>query len=161
MRGGFFVHVTYVRENRAYLESRKVSVPWKNKDLELKWEHFVSKLQPGQKETWTLEVRSPKSEVRSAEKAVAELVATLYDESLDAFAPLNWPHRFSVFREDYSTLQSQFANTAHGLPAGVRWLGPAIRERRDHLSLLPARPDGESVGLWLLQQALWTGKGCA
>ena len=54
MRGGFFVHVTYVRENRAYLESRKVSVPWKNKDLELKWEHFVSKLQPGQKETWTL-----------------------------------------------------------------------------------------------------------
>ena len=47
MRGGFFVHVTYVRENRAYLESRKVSVPWKNKDLDLKWEHFVSKLQPG------------------------------------------------------------------------------------------------------------------
>ena len=102
MRGGFFVHVTYVRENRAYLESRKVSVPWKNKDLDLKWEHFVSKLQPGQKETWTLEVRSPKSKVRSAEKAVAELVATLYDESLDAFAPLNWPHQFSVFREDDS-----------------------------------------------------------
>ena len=59
MRGGFFVHVTYVRQNRAYLESRKVSVPWKNKDLDLKWEHFVSKLQPGQKETWTLEVQSP------------------------------------------------------------------------------------------------------
>ncbi len=84
MRGGFFVHVTYVRENRAYLESRKVSVPWKNKDLELKWEHFVSKLQPGQKETWSVEIRSPKSEGRSAEKAVAEMVATLYDESLDA-----------------------------------------------------------------------------
>ena len=42
------------------------------------------------------------------------MVATLYDESLDAFAPLNWPHRFSVFREDYSTLQSQFANTPMG-----------------------------------------------
>ena len=100
MRGGFFVHVTYVRENRAYLQSRKVGVPWKNKDLELKWEHFVSKLQPGQKETWTLAVQSPKSKVQSAEKAVAEMVATLYDESLDAFAPLSWPHRFSVFRED-------------------------------------------------------------
>ena len=71
MRGGFFVHVTYVRENRAYLESRKVNVPWKNKDLELKWEHFVSKLQPGQKETWTLEVQSPKTTAISAEKAVA------------------------------------------------------------------------------------------
>ena len=45
---------------------------------------------------------------------VAEMVATLYDESLDAFAPLGWPQRFSVFREDYSTLQSQFANTPMG-----------------------------------------------
>src|ERR1035438_3489687 len=61
MRGGFFVHVTYVRENRAYLDTRKVDVPWKNKELDLKWAHFVSKLQPGQKETWTLEVQSPKS----------------------------------------------------------------------------------------------------
>jgi hypothetical protein len=121
MCGGFFVHVTYVRENRAYLQTRRVGVPWENKDLELKWEHFVSKLQPGQKETWTLIVQGPKSKVqslesgvRSPEKAVAEMVATLYDESLDAFAPLSWPHRFLVFREDYSTLQSQFANTPVG-----------------------------------------------
>src|SRR5262249_23523454 len=53
MRGGFTVHITQVRENRAYLESRHVDVPWRNKELELRWEHFVSKLQPGQKETWT------------------------------------------------------------------------------------------------------------
>src|ERR1019366_7184521 len=33
MRGGFTIHVTQVRENRAYLESRKISVPWKNKEL--------------------------------------------------------------------------------------------------------------------------------
>ncbi|HEY5480382.1 MAG TPA: alpha-2-macroglobulin family protein, partial [Verrucomicrobiae bacterium] len=114
MRGGFQVHVTCVRENRAYFQSRKVNVPWKNKELDLKWEHFVSKLQPSQKETWTIVVQSPKSKVQSAEKAVAEMVATLYDESLDAFAPLNWPHQFSVFREDYSVMQSQFANTPMG-----------------------------------------------
>jgi len=42
-----------VRENRSYLTSRYVAAPWLNKELELKWEHFVSKLQPGQKETWT------------------------------------------------------------------------------------------------------------
>jgi hypothetical protein len=128
MRGGFFVHVTYVRENRAYLETRKVSVPWKNKDLDLKWEHFVSKLQPGQKETWTLVISKGGDGVaekwsngrtntptlqhsNTPEHLVAELVATLYDESLDAFAPLDWPHQFSVFREDYSFVQSQFANT--------------------------------------------------
>src|ERR1039457_5402324 len=77
MRGGFFVHVTYVRENRASLETRRVSVPWKNKELDLKWEHFVSKLQPGPKETWSLVIQSPTSKVQSAEKAVAEMVATL------------------------------------------------------------------------------------
>src|ERR1017187_3514846 len=131
MRGGFFVHVTYVRENRAYLQSRKVSVPWKNKDLDLKWEHFVSKLMPNQKETWTLLISKPSDGAiekgsngttntpalqhsNSPERLVAEMVATLYDESLDAFAPLNWPHRFSIFREDYSFLQSQFANTPMG-----------------------------------------------
>jgi len=128
MRGGFYVHVTFVRENRAWLESRKVAVPWKNKDLDLKWEHFVSKLQPAQKETWTLLVSKRSNGVMekwsggktntpslqhstTPERLAAELVATLYDESLDAFAPLNWPHRFSVFREDNSFMQSQFANT--------------------------------------------------
>ena len=49
MRGGVTLHVTQVRENRAYLQSRRVDVPWSNKQLDLKWEHFVSKLQPAQK----------------------------------------------------------------------------------------------------------------
>jgi len=131
MRGGFFVHVTYVRENRAYLESRKISVPWKNKDLDLKWEHFVSKLQPNQKETWTLLVSKRSDGVMekwsngttnppalqpssTPERLAAEMVATLYDESLDAFAPLDWLHRFPIFREDDSLVQSQFANTPMG-----------------------------------------------
>jgi hypothetical protein len=32
MRGGFFLHVTQLRENRAYLSSRRIDVPWSNKD---------------------------------------------------------------------------------------------------------------------------------
>ncbi len=111
MRGGCFVHVTFIHENRAYLESREIRVPWKNKDLDLKWERFVSKLQPGGKETWTLEVRGPTPQGQSG-GAAAELVATLYDASLDAFAPLAWPKPFSgsFFRSEYTTLRSQFAN---------------------------------------------------
>ena len=52
-RGGFTMRVTQVRENRAYFNERVVSVPWNNKQLALKWEHFTSKLEPGKKETWT------------------------------------------------------------------------------------------------------------
>jgi uncharacterized protein YfaS (alpha-2-macroglobulin family) len=107
MRGGFTLHVTQVRENRAYLESRRISVPWKNKELKVSWEHFTSKLQPGQKETWTAVITGP-----SAEKSVAEMVAALFDESLDAFAEQTWLRGFGVFREDNSTAQPQFMNFA-------------------------------------------------
>jgi uncharacterized protein YfaS (alpha-2-macroglobulin family) len=137
MRGGFTLHVTQVRENRAYLQSRQVYVPWSNKDLEITWEHFTSKLGPGQKETWTAVISAPKergARVPSSpdqkktgkssgldgvsphhemdpEKAVAEMVATLYDQSLDQFMPLYWQQRFSIFYQDYSTAQRSFENS--------------------------------------------------
>ncbi|MCH5373906.1 MAG: MG2 domain-containing protein, partial [Planctomycetes bacterium] len=72
MRGGFELRVTMVRENRAYMTSRHVDVPWTNKDLKIEWEHFVSKLGPGEKQTWTAIISGP-----DAKKAVAEMVATL------------------------------------------------------------------------------------
>ena len=108
-RGGFRIHVTMVRENRAYLTTRKVEVPWTNKNLSIKWEHFVSKMEPGQKETWTAVITGP-----DAKKAAAEMVAALYDESLDAYLPHSWMQRFGVFREDWSWWQELFQNSARG-----------------------------------------------
>ena len=123
MRGGFTLLVTFVRENRAYLTTRQVSVPWRNQELALRWEHFTSKLQPGQKETWALEIRNPKSEIRNAEQRVAELVATLYDASLDAFTPLGWPGGFGVFREEHPWVETYFGNAARNFQAFSRgWL---------------------------------------
>jgi uncharacterized protein YfaS (alpha-2-macroglobulin family) len=107
MRGGFTLHVTMVRENRAYMDSRHVDVPWSNKNLKVKWEHFVSKLEPGQKETWTAVITGP-----DAKKAVAEMVAALYDQSLDAYLPHNWQGGFGVFRQDWSRINQQFENMA-------------------------------------------------
>ena len=107
MRGGFTVRVTQVRENRAYLTNRHVDVPWTNKNLTVKWERFVSKLEPGQKETYTAVVTGP-----DAKKAVAEMVAGMYDASLDAYLPHHWMERFGVFRQDYSTLNLSFENLA-------------------------------------------------
>jgi len=106
MRGGFTVHVTMVRENRAYLESRRVEVPWSNKQLEIAWERFRSRLDPAQEEQWTAVIRGP-----DAEKTVAEMVATLYDQSLDAFLPHDWMAGFDVFRRDPSSRSSNFENT--------------------------------------------------
>jgi hypothetical protein len=105
MRGGFTLRVTMVRENRAYLESRQVEVPWSNKELKVRWERFTSKLEPGQKVSWTAVVTGP-----GAKKAVAEMAATLYDASLDAYNPHSWRPGFNVFRQDWSRVSSSFEN---------------------------------------------------
>ena len=101
MRGGFTVHVTMVRENRAYLSSHKVNVPWTNKNLTVKWESFRDKLQPGQPEKWKATISGP-----DAKKAVAEMAAILYDESLDQFKAHQWQQAFGVFRQDNNRLSS-------------------------------------------------------
>ena len=105
MRGGFTVRVTYVRENRAYLNERIVAVPWTNKQLSIRWEHFRSMLEPGQKETWTAVITGP-----DAAKAVAEMVAGMYDASLDQYLPHQWLQGFGVFRQEYDRVNSQFEN---------------------------------------------------
>ncbi len=110
MRGGFQVRTTMVRENRAYTQSRLVDVPWTNKQLTLRWEHFVSKLEPAAKEVWTAIVSGP-----DAEHAVAEMVATLYDASLDTFRPNSWPTMTGWFRRDYSYVQIAFENQSKQL----------------------------------------------
>ncbi|MEY4177627.1 MAG: hypothetical protein RLY70_1201 [Planctomycetota bacterium] len=107
MRGGFTIRVTHVQENRAYLHSRQVEVPWSNKRLAVRWERFVSKLEPNQKVTWTAVVTGS-----DAKKAAAELVAGLYDASLDVFAPHSWIDSFGVFRVDHSNVHSDFDNRA-------------------------------------------------
>ncbi len=110
MRGGFTVACTMVRENRAYLTTRHVTVPWSNKELEIKWEHFVSKLQPAAQQRWTAILSGP-----GAERTAAEMVATLYDASLDAYATHNWQSRFNVFRRDYTSMGMRFENQLRGL----------------------------------------------
>ncbi len=115
MRGGFQVRCTMVRQNRAYINTRVVNVPWSNKKLQIKWERFVSKLQPGAKERWTAIITGP-----DAKKAAAEMVATLYDASLDAYAKHHWPSGFNVFRQDNARVHSRFENQLRALQSHYR-----------------------------------------
>ncbi|MBL9151973.1 MAG: hypothetical protein JNK37_05800 [Verrucomicrobiales bacterium] len=103
-RGGFTLHVTQIRENRAHLTSRSVSVPWSNKDYSLRWERMRDKLEPGSQETWTLVVEG------AAKDEPVELVAAMYDASLDAFLPHGWQNGFHAFYHDYSNRSGQFHN---------------------------------------------------
>ena len=86
-RGGFAVHFLMVQNGRLYQKSQTITVPFTNKLLTIETETFRTKLKPGEREEWTLRVKG-------LDKTPAELVATLYDASLDTFVPLNWPTSF-------------------------------------------------------------------
>ncbi|MGA1790952.1 MAG: alpha-2-macroglobulin family protein, partial [bacterium] len=104
-RGGFYLHITHVHDNRAYISTECIDVPWSNKELDVSFSSFRSKLDPGAEETWTIQINGP-----SAENVAAELVATLYDASLDQFLIHNWSGLGSIFRQDYTSLSIGFAN---------------------------------------------------
>ena len=84
-RGGFGVHFVFVKNNRVYTHDGNVNVSWANKNLTLKFESFRNKLLPGQKEEWKIKVKDYKGQ-----KANAQMMATLYDASLDEFATNGW-----------------------------------------------------------------------
>jgi len=92
LRGGFVVNFIYVRENRVYQENIAVEVPWTNKELDVIVEHFRDKLQPGEKETVTLRVKGKEKPITEA-----EVLATMYDYSLDQYYPNIW-NTLNIFK---------------------------------------------------------------
>ncbi len=118
MRGGVALEIFQVRENRLHRETRNIEVPWKNKELQIGWERFNSKLVPGGRETWSLKVLQP-----DGAAAEAQLVAALYDVSLDQFAGnFTWADLQGAFyRQGYAArlMNFGFANTPQS--AWPRW----------------------------------------
>jgi hypothetical protein len=84
-RGNIAVHYTFVKDNRLYHENINVVVPFTNKQLDISFATFRDKLQPGAQEQWKILVKG-----KNADKVVAEMVATLYDASLDEFRSNDW-----------------------------------------------------------------------
>ena len=77
-RGEIWVETEFLRENRLYHHRERISVLWDNMDLKITREHFTSKLVPGAEEKWSFKVNGP-----------SEMVALMYDKSLDAFVGHN------------------------------------------------------------------------
>jgi uncharacterized protein YfaS (alpha-2-macroglobulin family) len=105
-RGNVSFHCVFIKDNRSYTHSGVVTVPYTNKQLDIQFETFRNKLLPGEKEEWKLKIKDKKGD-----KIAAEMVATLYDASLDAFRPNNW--YFDIYNYFYSSLSWE-ANRAFG-----------------------------------------------
>lgn len=116
-RGGIGVHYVFVKNNRAYSAANVLMVPYTNKELDIQFETFRNKLLPGQQEEWKLKIKDKKGE-----KAVAEMVATLYDASLDQFRPNNW--YFDIYRKYFMNFNWESQNafsTVHSNLAALDW----------------------------------------
>jgi len=105
-RGNFTVHFVAIQNNRRFSKSVTFVVPHTNKELDLAFSTFRNKLIPGQKEEWTLTVKNKKGE-----KEQAELLAALYDASLDE---LYTPNSFYL-----NIYNSYYGNRMFGAASGM------------------------------------------
>jgi len=100
-RGGITLQCYMLKDNNIFTERLNLSVPFSNKDLSVKFETFRDCLYPGEGEKWKLKITD-----HEGKPAHAEMLATLYDESLDALEANSW--YMSVY-------QSHFANEMYDI----------------------------------------------
>ena len=84
-RGGIGVNFFFVRDNRFYTYNEVINVPWTNKQLSIEYASFREKTTPGTEEKWTIKIKGPQKD-----RIAAEVLASMYDASLDQFRMNNW-----------------------------------------------------------------------
>jgi uncharacterized protein YfaS (alpha-2-macroglobulin family) len=84
-RGGVALRLVLLRDHQEIGVERSVFVPWDDRKLAVSFASFRDRLRPGQSETWRVEVTGADGETLAA--GAAEILAYMYDRSLDLFAP--------------------------------------------------------------------------
>ncbi len=84
-RGNFSINIAMVKFNHLYSNKLTVNVPFTNKKLDIKLNTFRNHLTPGAKEVWSVTVSGANNN-----KLASQLLAGMYDASLDVFKANNW-----------------------------------------------------------------------
>ncbi len=79
------VSMLALSHNRMFSQQLQARVRKPDRQLKFRWESFRSQLEPGKPETWRLRVLEP-----TGRPAAAEVLAAMYDASLDAFMGHGW-----------------------------------------------------------------------
>lgn len=82
---GIILNFAWVKDGVIYSHVSKIRRPLPEKKLKMKWTTFRDKLTPGQNEEWTLNILNP-----DGTPASAQLMATLYDKSLEQLYSHSW-----------------------------------------------------------------------
>ncbi|RYE27273.1 MAG: hypothetical protein EOP42_19435, partial [Sphingobacteriaceae bacterium] len=91
----FRIQLLMVQENRVYNLTQHINIIQKAEQMNIRLLSFRNKLQPGEKEQWKLQVSGN-------EKQSVEMLAAMYDTSLDELAPAqNWTNQTSRINQEY------------------------------------------------------------
>ena len=114
-RGNVMMSFRMAKDERVFKEELAVVVPYTNKELKMEFATFRDKLTPGCKEQWKVKITGLKGE-----KVAAEMLAEMYDASLDAFA--RNPYSLDLYPErfDYTNSPGQW-QTGYLYEAGNAW----------------------------------------
>ncbi|MDP4197719.1 MAG: MG2 domain-containing protein, partial [Bacteroidota bacterium] len=116
------VHMTAVYENQRYSFAERIRLQNPEMKLNITLESFRDKIKPGSKEEWRLKIKMP-----DGSPSKAELLASMYDMSLDALYSHSWEftpfalsntkmvewernESFNLTETDYSYLGSEYFN---------------------------------------------------
>ncbi|MEP7079641.1 MAG: MG2 domain-containing protein, partial [Ginsengibacter sp.] len=108
-RGGFGVNQFFVKDNRFYVLSNNVYVPWSNKQLNISFDTYRDKTLPGSEEKWKVKITGDKGD-----KVASEMLASMYDASLDQFKLQSWNDLSSIWPtySGYNTWQGRQSFTS-------------------------------------------------
>tara|TARA_B110000967_G_C18902025_1_gene576616 strand:+ start:728 stop:7315 length:6588 start_codon:yes stop_codon:yes gene_type:complete len=109
--GGFAIKYHFVNYNDFQSGNLLINVPEKQESVEIITNVFRDKLQPGQNETWSFTIKNDKNDA-----VAAEVLASMYDASLDEFKPHNWQFNPIAPKQAYysytiSNANKSFKNT--------------------------------------------------
>ena len=155
------VQVTGIRKNSAFREILSVSIPQTKNSLLITTKTFRSKISPGMEETWSFQVRDSKKKVPDA-----EVLASMYDMSLDQFTTQDWITN-AGFRQTYSYFPTyNFSNANGSIGLFNRFPSPwhyrPQTRRFDKLSLfgfLMSNPDSYMYRNYLRNKEIRDGSG--
>jgi uncharacterized protein YfaS (alpha-2-macroglobulin family) len=98
-RGGFSVRLSALCDHQRMQVEKQIFVPWDDKKLKIEFETFRDRLRPGTDETFRVVVRNADGSDNKGltSNGATELLAYMYDRSLDVFAPHRPPVPLSLY----------------------------------------------------------------
>src|SRR5690606_6614849 len=95
-------NAVFIRNNQAESMIIRIPIVSIDKNLAIKTVTFRDKITPGQKEKWSFTIS------HRNDKVASELLATLYDSSLDVFAANSFPDRLTLHRPYYRSFNFNY-----------------------------------------------------